>query len=154
VSERLPHVPGTEPLDLRVAAVYVVLILALVAPGVANLLSPLDDTSLGDAASSLESHARSGIALIDHRRAATDAMFGAELQDVASAADETRSGLLRQAVATGVAKKRDDLADAASSLSDALDDASRAGEDQQRLQKDRSTLETVAQKLKALGSGS
>jgi hypothetical protein len=154
VSERLPRGPGTAPLDRRVAAVYVVLILALVAPGVGNLLSPLDDTTVGDAASSLESHARSAIVFIDRRRSATDALFGAELQDVARATDETRSELLRQAVASGVAKKRDDLADAASSLSDAIDDASRAGADEQRLQKDRSTLEALATKLKSLGSGS
>jgi hypothetical protein len=154
MSSRLPRTESAEPLDLRVAAAFVVLTLALVAPGLVHALTPTDEQGLKDAASTLESQARQAVALIDHRSGTTDAAFAAELQDLAGEAEEMRSDLLRQAVAPGAEKKRDQLADAASEVSDATDDASLAAGDGSRLDQDRDKLETVIQTLDELAGGS
>jgi hypothetical protein len=154
MSSRLPRTESAEPLDLRVAAAFVVLTLALVAPGLVHALTPTDEQGLKDAASTLESQARQAVALIDHRSGTTDAAFAAELQDLAGEAEEMRSDLLRQAVAPGAEKKRDQLADAASEVSDATDDASLAAGDGSRLDQDRDKLQTVIQTLDELAGGS
>jgi hypothetical protein len=150
----LPRLPSAEPLDLRVAAAFVVLTLALVAPGIGRALSPVDEQGLQDAASTLESQAREAVALIEHRGGTTDPAFAAELQDLAGEAEEARSDLLRQAVAPDAVSKRDQLADAASQVADATDDASLAVGDASRLDQDRGKLETVIQTLHELGGGS
>jgi hypothetical protein len=150
----VPRLKGAEPLDLRVAAGFVVLTLALVAPGLAHALAPTDEQGLQDAASTLESQAREAVALIDHRSGTTDPAFAAELQDLAGAADEMRSDLQRQAVEPGAASKRNELADAASQVADATDDASLAAGDPSRLDQDRGKLETVIRTLHELAGGS
>jgi hypothetical protein len=151
---RLPRLPSAEPLDLRVAAAFIVLTLALVAPGIVHALTPTDDQGLQDAASTLESQARETVALIDRRDTMTDVAFAAELQDLGGAADEARSDLLRQAIEPAAESKRNRLADAASQLADAADDASLAGMDRSRLDRDRAALEALIQTLHGLGSGS
>jgi hypothetical protein len=154
MTSRLPRPQGAEPVDLRVAAAFVVLTLVLVAPGLVHALTPTDDQGLQDAASTLESQAREAVALIDHRSGTTDPAFAAELQDLAGQAEEMRSDLQRQAIAPGAESKRNQLADAASQVADATDDASLAGGDRSRLDQDRAKLETVIQTLHELGGGS
>jgi hypothetical protein len=154
MSSRLPRIQSAEPLDLRVAAAFVVLTLGLVAPGLAHALSPTDDQGLQDAASTLESQAREAVALIEHRSGTTDPAFAAELQDLGGQADEMRGDLLRQVVAPGAESKRNQLADAASQVADATDDASLAAGDRSRLDQDRGKLEAVIQTLHELGGGS
>jgi hypothetical protein len=151
---RLPRLPSAEPLDLRVATAFIVLTLALVAPGLVHALTPTDDQALHDAASTLESHAREAVALIDHRDDMTEVAFAAELQDLGGAAEEARSDLLRQAVEPAAESRRNQLADAASQVVDAADDASLAAGDRSRLDQDRGKLETVIQTLHELGGGS
>jgi hypothetical protein len=151
---RVPRPQGHEPLDLRVAAAFVVLTLVLVAPGLVHALTPTDEQGLQDAASTLESQAREAVALIEHRSGTTDPAFAAELQDLAGEAEEMRSDLLRQAVTPDAMSKRDQLADAASQVADATDDASLAAADRARLDQDRGKLETVIQTLHELGGGS
>jgi hypothetical protein len=151
---RLPRLPNVEPLDLRVAAAFVVLTLALVAPGIVHALTPTNDQGLQDVASTLESQAREAVALIDRRDHMTEVAFAAELQDLGGAADEARGDLLRQAVEPAAESKRNQLADAASQLADAADDASLAAADRSRLDRDRAALETLIQALHELGGGS
>src|SRR5215210_3251570 len=136
MSSRLPRLPTGEPLDLRVATAFIVLTLALVAPGIAHALSPTDDQGLRDAASTLESQAREAVALIERRDSITDVTFAAELRDLGGAAEEARSDLLRQSVEPAAESKRNELANAASQLADATDDASLAAGDRSRLDQD------------------
>jgi hypothetical protein len=146
--------PSAEPLDLRVAAAFIVLTLALVAPGIVHALTPTDDQGLQDAASTLESQAREAVALIDRRGGMTDVAFAAELRDLGGAAEEARSDLLRHAVEPAAELKRNQLADAASQLADATDDASLAGTDRSRLDRDRAALEALIATLHELGGSS
>jgi hypothetical protein len=154
VSNRLPRLRGAEPLDLRIVAVFVVLTLALVAPGIAHALSPLDEQGVQDAASGLESSAREAVALIDHRDATTALTFSAELQDLAGEAQAARDDLRHQAVEPGAAQQRDQLADIAGTFADAAADASLAIDDRARLAKSRSALQKVVDDLQRLGGGS
>jgi hypothetical protein len=150
----LPRLPNAEPLDLRVAAAFVLLTLVLVVPGIARALTPTDEERLQDAASMLESHAREAVALIERRDGMTDITFAAELQDLGSAAEQAHSDLLRHDVEPAVESKRNQVAHAASQLADAADDASLAGTDRSRLDRDRAALETLIQTLHELGGGS
>jgi hypothetical protein len=151
---RLPRLPSAEPLDLRVAAAFIVLTLGLVAPGIVHALTPTDDEGLQDAASTLESQAREAVALIDRRDHMTDVAFEAELQDLGGAANEARGDLLRRAVEPAAESKRNQLADAASQLADAADDASLAAADRSRLDRDRAALDSLIGTLHGLGGGS
>jgi hypothetical protein len=150
---RLPRFPSAEPVDLRIAAVFVVLTLALVAPGLVRALAPADDHAVQDAASSLESQAREAVTFIDHRAEMTDAAFGAELQDLAGSANDARSDLLRQPIDPSAEAKRKGVADAASRFAAAADDASLAAHDAERLARDRATLESVIQALHQVTAG-
>jgi hypothetical protein len=147
---RVPPLPGSEPLDLRIAGAFLVLVVVLVAPGIARGLSPVDGDGLEDAASTLESQAREALALIERREATTDLAFSAELQDLGGAAEETRSSLLHQAVDPGVTSNRDEIATAAGKLADAAADASVAGHDRMRLDRDRATLQGLIEALHRL----
>jgi hypothetical protein len=151
---RLPQIQNAEPVDLRIAAVFVLLTLALVAPGIAHALSPADDQDTRDAASALESQGREALALIGHRDGTTDLAFSAELEDLAGTAQEIRDDLLREAVESTAAPARDKVADLAGQLADAADDASLAVGDRGRLDRDRATLEQVVQALHGVGTGS
>jgi hypothetical protein len=151
---RLPHIQNAEPLDLRVAAVFIVLTLVLFAPGIAHALSPADMQDTRDAASVLESQGREALALIAHREGTTDLAFSAELEDLAGTAQEVRDDLLREAVESTAAASRDKVADLAGQLADAVDDASLAVGDRARLERDRATLEGLVQSLHGLGTGS
>jgi hypothetical protein len=154
MSSRLPHLPTAEPIDRRIPAVFIVLTLALLAPGIAHALSPADEQDLKDAARALESQGREAIAYIEHRDGTTDLAFSAELEDLAGTAREIQDDLLREAVQPAAATPRDSVATAAGQLADAADDASVGVGDRARLARDRATLERVVQVLHDLGNGS
>jgi hypothetical protein len=151
---RLPRLPTAEPLDRRIPAVFVVLTLALLAPGIVHALSPADDQDIKDAARTLESQAREAIAYIQQRNGTTDLAFSAELEDLAGTAQEIRDDLRREAVESSVTAARDRVAAAAGQLADAADDASIGVGDRARLDRDRATLEQLVQQLHDLGGGS
>ena len=151
---RLPRIPSAEPLDLRIAAAFIVLTLALVAPGIVHALTPADDQGVQDVASTLESQAREAVALIDRGDRMTQQAFAAELQDLGGAAEEARSNLLRQAVDPGAESRRNQVADAAGRLRDATEDASLAASDRSRIDRDRAALDTLIQGLHQLAGGS
>ena len=149
---RLPQLPTAEDVDLRVAAVFVVVTLALMAPGIVHALSPADDQDVKDAASTLESQGREALALMAHRDGTTDLAFSAELEDLAATAQEIRDDLLREAVQPAAAGSRDKVADLAGQLAAAADDASLAVGDRQRLDRDQATVDGLVTALHALGT--
>src|SRR2546423_2366584 len=151
---RLPRLPSAETVDRRIPAVFVVLTLALLAPGIVHALSPADEQDLKDAARALESQGREATAYIEHRDGTTDLAFSAELEDLAGTAREIQDDLLREAVEPRAAAARDKVAAAAGQLADAADDASVGVGDRARLDRDRATLVQLAQVLHDLGSGS
>src|SRR3954447_12295991 len=92
---RLPNIAGVEQLDLRVAAVFAVLMVVLVAPSIPPVVSPVDSQALRDVASSLDSDARETVQIIGTRDRTTPIVFSSELTDIAASADEVHAGLLR-----------------------------------------------------------
>jgi DNA-binding LacI/PurR family transcriptional regulator len=151
---RLPHLPSAEPVDRRIPVVFVVLTLALLAPGIVHALTPADEQDIRDAARALESQGREAIAYIEHRPGTTDLAFSAELEDLAGTAQEIHDDLVREAVDPMAADARDRVAAAAGQLSDAADDASVGVGDPARLDRDRATLEQLVQVLHDLGAES
>jgi hypothetical protein len=150
---RVPRLPNTEPIDLRIAAVFVAVTVALMVPGVIHALSSLDTESLQDAASTLESQAREAIALVERRDQLTTRMFSAELQDLGGAAQGIRDDILREAVEPAEQQQRDRLADAAGKLADAADDASIGVDDRGRLDRDRASIEQLIPTFHELAGG-
>jgi hypothetical protein len=151
---RLPGLPSAEPLDLRIALVFVALTVVLVAPGVMNGLSPLGDAALKDAASTLQSQAREAVAVIERRDRVSALAFSAELQDLGNAAQEIRADLLREAVDASLRSQRDRVAESARQIGDAADDASVAADDRAQLDRDRVTLGKLVRDLDNIGGGS
>jgi hypothetical protein len=145
--------PRLEPVDLRILAGFAAITLLLVLPAIVNLLTPADEQSLQDAASSLGTHGGEALAILDRRTRLTNAAYDGELEDIAAAVNETTGQLEREAIEPAAADLREHLTAVADDLSRAIDAASLdLGDDQQRAQ-DREQIAQLVAKLQSLAGG-
>ncbi len=123
---RLPSLPNAEPLDLRVAGVFVLLTLALVSPAVPPIFGRTGRQDLADIASQLQSEVREASRLIHDRDRVTELYFSSELADLGIKAEDTRGQIVERPYEPAVAADRTRILAAADELSSTARDAADA----------------------------
>jgi hypothetical protein len=130
MSSHLPHLPGSEPLDVRILVGFCALLVLLLAPAAVALFSPTSRGESGDDLSALESAVREAGALVDIRDRTPNAYFRSQLEVLAQEATDRRNDMLHRPYAAdaGVPRSRYlQLAARFVALTDALTTADASG---------------------------
>jgi hypothetical protein len=147
----LPRLPGSEPLDRRIAIVFLVLTAALLAPSVPGIFEPTDAGALKNAASALDSSARQLLTTIDARDRLTEPYYRAAIDDIGDRVAGIRDEVVHRPVAPDASALKSTVADAADKLAIAADALTVAFDNPSQRTEQRATVADLEQKLKGIG---
>ncbi len=145
----LPPLPGSEPLDKRVAAAFLVVTLALIAPSIPGFFKPTDRQDLADAADELRSDVRQLVTTIDSRSTVTEPYFRTAIGDIGERVAGVHEDLIHRPVDAGARVLRDQLATAADELAAAADALTPAYDDAVTVAKERAAIQTIGKWIDA-----
>jgi hypothetical protein len=148
----LPRLPGSEPLDRRIAAAFLVLGLALLAPSLPGVFEPTDQDALANTRDTLESEVRQVLTTIDARPRTTEMYFRTAIEDLGDRAEGIHGELAHRDVQPQAARLRDTLAKVADDLASVAEELTTAYGDDAAIAEDRSRVEDLRTQLESLGS--
>lgn len=140
-------------LDIRIFSVFVLIVLALMAPGAWQAISPTSAQDLEDAVSTLQSEVREASTVVASRDRVTAMYYRAHLEDLGDSATQTAGVLTHKPAEPEVRVRNAQVVALLKTFADASADAALTHDDAAGRERSLATLQQLGAQLVTLESG-